>query len=815
MSNEANVVSVDYPDVMEENFDKYSKSVILGRALPLLEDGLKPVTRRILYSMNTAISDTNKFKKATFYTGYVTSRYHPHGNLSLYETMVLMSQSFFKPLPCIEAQGNNGSIKDSKSYSAERYLEMRISKFAKEVFFNDFNEDIVHMVQTFDPEIYEPTTLTPSIPTIFLVGNSGIAVGYSVDIPTHNLVEVCDATIAKLKNPELKTKDLMKFIMGPDYASGGMIINHADLPTIYENGNGTIKVQAQIRHTKHLNKDVIEVYGIPATTTLGNIITEISEKVKPDSDKKPGPLADYVHDVLELSDVGKIKLIVVPKKDVPLSVLENLLYTHTSLRTVQNYYTNIIVNNKFVANMPLDVILEEWIKARLQTIRKVFAFKIAKKRERIFIVNALIKCHKHLNVIIELLKKSKDKKDAKDSLILKYGFADKEAEYIVEQKLYKISSLEIDNLYKEKDSLELEINNLIKNIESEKSIKDYAIKDIEAVKKKFGKERKTQYCNISSKIEVKDLIEEKDFIISITNDGYVYSTDLENVKVTKKGTKGFTIPDIKKDKIVEKTFTLNNHKKLMCFTEFGRLFILDAYQLNVNNVHISNLIENLNGEKLVDFVDVDENEEGFLIIMTQSSIVKKTKISEYFNARRTGLLAFKNDDKSEKIVSVGTANSDDSIVVIGTSRGYTSKFRLENISETNRVTKGRQCIRFKEENEVAVSMDIINSADEENALIFLISKKGIGKLTPVSELLYKKKDKGMSSAHLAINLKPNDVMLKSTLIIDIDSEILLTTEKLKTIKITLDKISILKRQAMGNKIITLNEADSVKSVNLL
>ena len=809
------IIKKDFPEIMTENFTLYSLSILLSRAIPAI-DGLKPVTRRILYTFNNDVDDTKRFKKGAYFIGVCQSRYHPHGDLSLFETMIGLSQTFLKPNVVIDAQGNNGSIKDPKSYAASRYVELRSSKFASDIFFKDFNSNIVNMVQTFDPDVYEPMYLTPTIPMILLMGNTGIGVGYSVDIPTHNLTEVCNATIAKIKNPDLTTQDLMTYIKGPDYACGGMITNSAELCGIYDQGRGKIRVQASIKHVQHKGKDALEIYGIPATTDIGKVMEQITTASKPNPKTgKPGPLQEHVYDILEIADVGKIALVVLPKKDVALNVLENLLYENTSLRDTQSYQANVLIDGQFIPNLPLDIMLDEWIKFRLQTIRKLYAFKVSKKSERLFIVKALIKCHNNLDAIIKILKSSTSKADAKANLIAKYKFADKEAEYIVEQKLYKISSLEIQSLHDEQKAIEAEIDGIISIISSDSEIRKIAIADINDAIKKYGKPRITTVTNINTKMEVKDLIEEKNFLVAIAEDGYIYSTDIENIRHTSRSTKGFTMPDVKKGKAIEKTFILNNHTKLMCFTEFGRLFILDAYQLNVNNTHISNIIENLNGEKLVDFVAVNEDDAGYIVILTKTSILKKTPIQDYLLSRRTtGLLAFKNDDKSERIVAVEKSTNEDDIAIIGTTRGYMSKLILANVASTSRVTKGRACIRFKEDDEEAINLNIVEASKEAESLVFLISKNGIGKLTPLSELLYKKTEKGISSAHLALKLNVGDKMLKAN-IIGFDHSIVINTEKLKTIKVKASEISLLKRAAMGNRVIKLNDGDLVKNVNVI
>jgi DNA gyrase subunit A len=816
------IVERNFNEKFEEDYSVYALSIIFGRAIPTIEDGFKPVTRRIAYTFATASPEVNKFRKGNYFVGICNALYHPHGDLSLYESIVLLSQEFFIPNPLIDKQGNNGSIKDPKSYAASRYVEFKMSKFAREVLFSDFIEATADMLPNSDKTTFEPKYLPSKIPMLFCVGNIGIGAGYNNSIPTHNLKEVCDATIAFIKNPNMTVLELTRIMKGPDYASRGLITNAAEMSSIYEKGQGVIQVQGRAEETQYKGKAVLAITEIPSITSLSAIMEQISIKCKPDKEtKKDGPLQNYIADILDASGIGieNMCLYIIPKPDVSLPVLKNLLLEHTTLKSFEKYQANVLYGGKFYSNCPITTIFEKWIEFRKSTIRRKISYQISVKREDQFIINALIKAHNNLDVIIKLLRSSKGgKEEAKQILVAKYNFSYKEADYIVSQPLYKISNLEINNLKQELINIDSEINNLLDIIKSDENITALMIEDIESVSKKYGVPRQTTLTNINSKIVMTDLIEEKNLLITITTDGFVYSTNIADMAENSRGNKGARLSDIKKGKIIDKSIIINNHTKLFCFSSKGKLFILDAYQLDVDNVHINNILGGLKSDHITSFLPISDDDQGSFILVAESSTIKKVKIEEFRSLQRvhsTGILAMNTTENDDSIVSVVHSVDDDDVVLIGTTRGYVSKMKASLLKPALRQSKGRPCIKFKEPaTEKVVSMNIIRSEEEANSCLLMITENGKGKLTLISELIYKRKEIGAGSAHKAIEVNPGDKLLRNQ-IVRSNEDVIINTKAAKTIRIKSSDINVYSRTAKGNKLIKLNEGDKVSAINVI
>jgi DNA gyrase subunit A len=807
------IIEQNLPEAHIENFTPYAMQVVISRALPSIEDGLKTVARRICYMSGT--ESNIRFRKGAHYTGNILSAWHPHGGLALYESIVLLSQDFFHLNPLILGRGNKGSILNPFGYAAERYLELRISPLALDVYFKEFNVKTNPMMDNYDKTLLEPKSLPARFPMVLVNSNTGIAVGYAVTLPSHNIGEIAAATIHKIKNPNATTKELMQFMPGPDYATGGYILNQADLPDIYEKGSGSIIIRGKIETTKFNGKDILLISEIPNTTDLGAILTQLANLCKPDpKNNNPGLLQEMIYDIKDRTDENKLEVHILPKKNVDLEVLKNLIFQNTSMQDSQTYNSNLLLNYKLQKNASLEFIIRSWLEFRVNTIRKAFTFELNVLNEKIAINNALIKAQKSIDDVIKVLRNAKGgKEEAKQALITKYNFAETEADYIVKQELYKISSLQINVLLDENKRLSekhKEISLILPNINA---INDIIIQDLQDISKKYSTKRRTQLLNLSSKIDMRELVEEKELFVAITTDNFIYSKDLSELKGGSKRNKGQNFTDMKKGKVLDKTFVVNNRTKLFCLTKKGILFIIDGYKLNVNNVHINNLIENLGSDTVISFLPIDSEIDGYLLTVNNKSFFKKTSIKDYFLSNRTGgIIAVKLED-DEELIDAAYVPNENQIVLIGTSGGYVSKFNLTNVVTASRTARGRPLIRLKEK-ETIVSLTFIPKEDETKASLLLITSSGIGKLTPIIHLLEKKTEKGISAAHKAISLKPNTTLLKNKIVMS-NEEIIINTNLGKTIRIKAVDITSYSRTAMGDKLITLNENDKVNSINTL
>ena len=807
------IIEQNLPEAHIENFTPYAMEVVISRAFPSIEDGLKTVARRLCYMSGT--ESNIRFRKGAHYTGATLSAYHPHGGLALYESLVLLSQDFFHLNPLVLARGNKGSLLNPFGYAAERYLELRISPLALDVYFKDFNIKTNPMKDNYDKTHLEPKSLPSRFPMILVNSNTGIAVGYAVTLPSHNVGEIASATIHKINNPNATTKDLMKFLQGPDYATGGYILNQADLVDIYEKGSGSIILRGNIETTKFNGKDILLIDEIPNTTNLGNILTQLATLCKPDKNNTPGLLQEMIYDIKDRSDETKLEVHIIPKKNIDLEVLKNLIFQNTSMQDSQTYNANMLLNYKLQKNVSLEFIISSWLDFRVKTIRKNFTYDLNILNEKIAINNALIKAQKNIDEVIKVLRTSKGgKEEAKLALISKYNFAETEADYIVKQELYKISSLQINVLLEENKRLSEKHSEISAILPDINAINKIIIQDLQEISKKYATKRRTKLLNLSSKIDMRELVEEKELFVAITTDGFIYSKDLAELKGGSKRNKGQNFTDMKKGKILDKTFVVNNRTKLFCLTNKGILFIIDGYKLNVNNVHINNLIENLGSDTIISFLPIDSETEGYLLTVNNKSFFKKTAIADYFLSNRSGGIIAVKLESDEELIDAAYVPNDNQIILIGTNSGYVSKFNLSNVVPAGRTARGRPLIRLKEGLETIVSLTFIAKEDETKASLLLITDMGIGKLTPIIHLLEKKTEKGISAAHKAISLKPNSTLLKNKIVMN-NETIIINTNLGKTIRIDSSTVTSYSRVAMGDKLISLNENDKVNSINTL
>jgi DNA gyrase subunit A len=810
-------VIIDRPieEAFSEAYSIYGASVLISRAIPSLEDGLTPVNRRILYTFHK--ENISGFKKAAYYTGVTVSMYHPHGDLSLYDSMVGLSQWWKNQVNFIEAQGNNGTLQ-GKPYAAQRYLELKLSSFSKDALFDNIEKEIVDYEDNYDKSAKIAVTLPSKFPVILNSGMMGIGSAYATDIPIHAVSDICRTAIAKIDDPSLDSKALAKVLKGPDFPTGGEIINAADLPKIYEAGNGVIRVRGVIEEGKREGKEVLIIKEIPPKLTTGKIVEEITAlcREKEEGKKKvPGLLQDKVSDIKDFSAKKDVEIVVYPKRGVSLPVLKNLIFENTSMTYSHKYMMNVLADGKFTSNAPLDFIVQGWIDYRRRTVRRLYIYLIGKTLERITILKALIKANKDIDAIIALIKKSSDKEGAKQALMKKYAFAEKEATYIVEQQLYKLSGLEIDKLQKELKEKQEEASNYEEVLKDAEMI-DAIIKDeLETLVKKHDVKRKTKLLNVG-KMEVTDLIEEEDLLVAITTDGYVFSTPVHELKDGNKGNKGQLLIDSKRNKVVEKSVVLNSHDKLFVFTEDGKLFVAHAFQLNVNNVHLSNVIDGLGSKRIASLVPVTPDDKGDLVFVTSSSLTKRVPLEECRPQRMPadGLLVVALEGDETLVSVVHAKDPENDVVVLTTSRGYASKILVSKLPLQRRPSMGRKMIRLKEKGERCVAAVPSSVSEEDSSFVLFITTKGKGKMVKISDLLYKKTESGQGASFLAIKLYPEDKLCK-TVGIRANEQVIITAKSNKTIKIVSEQVATLGRQAKGSTIMKLNEDDEISSITVV
>ena len=813
-----NIIEKPLGDAFSECFEIYGASTLKSRAIPNVEDGLTPVNRRILWTFHQ--EGASNFKKAAFYVGGALSSWHPHGDLSLYDTMTGLAQWWKNQKIFIEPQGNIGSVA-GKPPAAARYLELKLSSFSKEIFFEDVDKEIVDMEDNYDKTKKIPKTFPSKFPTILNTGMMGIGTGYATDIPIHAVSDVCRAALAALTDPSADSKTIAKALQGPDFPTGGEIINSAALPQMYEDGQGVIYVRGVIEEEKRGGKDVLVIREIPPKRTTGKIVEEISAlcKEKEEGRKKvPGLLQDKIADIHDFTAKDKIEIVIHPKRDVSLPVLKNLILEHTSMTFTHKYMMNVLIGGEFVNNASLELVMRSWIEYRRRTVRRKFVFQVGKILERMAILRALIKALENIEAVLKIVRGSKNKDEAVEKLMKGYDFAEREAKYVVEQPIYRLTGMEIAKLKEELKEKKVEADRCVEILRDSGEIDCIIREELEGLVKKYETKRHTKLIN-AGKVSTLDVIERKDLIVAVTEEGYVFSKEVDDVKAGNKGNKGQLLVDSKRGRSIEKSVLLDSHDELFVFSEDGKMFKANAYEFDVNNVHISSVIKNFGARRVCQFIPVHPDSDGDLVFVTTSALTKRVKLSEFRtrNMPEEGLIAAQLAE-GERLIGVHYSDSpDDDLIVIATSRGYASKIPIANLSLQKRPSMGRRMIRLKEEKkgvmEQCVSLVGCRIDQEENTAILFITTKGKGKMVKVSDLLYKKTESGQGAAFLAIKLRPED-KLRRNVVCGKDEQLVVTSKGGKTVRMKGDSIAEMKREAMGYTIIALNDGDEVASVTV-
>lgn len=800
-----------------EAFSLYGASTLISRAIPSIEDGLTPVNRRILYSFfNENISS---FKKAAYYVGVTLSTAHPHGDMSLYNTMVGLAQWWKNQHSWIDPQGNVGTVQ-GKSAAAARYLELKLSNFSKETLFEDIDKGIVNFVDNYDKSKKIPDVLPSKFPTILNAGMFGIAVGYSSSIPIHNVKDICNLTIALIKNPKLTDKEASSLLCGPDFPTGGEILNSSELHNIYTKGKGNILVRGVINEETYGKENVLVIRELPPNTTTSKIVENITalcrEKDDKGSNKKvPGLLQNRISEIKDFTAGKEVEIVIYPKKDTDLNVLKNMILENCGLCDTYNYMMNVLIDGKFHVEVPLKKVIEEWINFRKNVVRRKFKYLVSKSLERQFYLKALITALKNFEMLIKISKSSKTKEELVSNIKESFKFSEKASKYISEQPLYRLTALEIKKLEDELKQRKKESDEYTSILRDSQKINTIILNELEEVKKKYGTNRKTKLLNVS-KVETMDLIENKNLVVAITSEGYVFSKEVDDVNEGKRGNKGRLFVDSKRGRTIEKTLTLESHDELFIFSECGKMFKGFGYEFDVNGVHVSSIIKGFQGKAVCDFIKVTPKTEGNLVFVTSSSLTKMVPLADFRTRMPSeGLLSVNVSESNEKLIGVYLSETpEEDLIVISTSRGYASKILVSNISLQARPSMGRKMIRMKEENEVCVSLVGSKIANSEKMLVLFITNKGIGKFVSVAELVEKKTTSGQSASFLAIKLKPEDKLRKNVICAK-DEQLVVSTRAGKTIRIDADSVRQNSRVAIGGRIINLNDDDEVASITVV
>ena len=801
INNDNNIINVDLEDKMKDAYLDYSMSVIVSRALPDVRDGLKPVHRRILYGMDGLGLDPSKpTRKSARVVGEVMGKYHPHGDSAIYDALVRLAQDFSTRYPLAQGQGNFGSI-DGDDPAAMRYTEVKMSKIAKEML-RDINKDTVDFMPNFDEEEKEPIVLPSRFPNLLVNGSNGIAVGMATNMAPHNLNEAIDASIAYMKNPEINIQELNKIIKGPDFPTGAKILGKSGIKEAYETGRGKVKLRgiAEIEPFKK-NRERIIVSEIPYQVNKARLIEKIADLVK---DKR----IDGISDIRDESDRKGMRIVIEIKRDANANIVLNNLYKYTQLET-----TFGIINLALVDGVPKILNLKELIKYYIDHQKDVVTrrteFDLARANARKHIVEGLIIAIDNIDEIIKIIRSSYDDEQIKGIFLERFGLTDLQSQAILDMRLKRLSGLEIEKLNAENKELEETISYLRSILDSEEKLIELIEDELNEIKEKYGDKRRTKIVADEGEIDIEELIEKEDILITLTNDGYIKRLPVDTYKVQNRGGKGISAANTKEDDFIKRIMTTNTHEDLLFFTSFGRVYSLKGYQIpegsrTSRGQAIINILSLNSGEKITEIMSLSElNEDDQIVLQTKNGKIKKTDAINFTSIQRNGIIAI-GLEEDDKLISARHIEKEEELI-ISTKDGMTIQFSTEDVRSMGRQARGVRAIKLSDNDEV-VAMNI--RGDETYLLV--VTENGFGKKTSFNNFNNQNRGGKGIRCH-KVTEKTGCVV--DTLPVDLDDDVLMVSLNGDMIRIKAKDISTTGRNTMGVTLKNLkDETDKIVSV---
>ncbi|MBP3480615.1 MAG: DNA gyrase subunit A [Clostridia bacterium] len=788
-----NVIEIDVEKEVRSAFLDYAMSVIVSRALPDVRDGLKPVHRRILYTMFEAgLTPDKPYRKSVTTVGDVLGHYHPHGDASVYDAMVRLAQTFSLRYPLVDGQGNFGSI-DGDPPAAYRYTEARMKKIALEML-TDIRKDTVDFVPNFDDKGQEPSVLPARFPNLLVNGSSGIAVGMATEIPPHNLNEVIDGTIALMENPELDIDGLMEYIKGPDFPTGGIIMGKTGIRNAYRTGRGKIYVRAKAEIEEYKDgRFRIAVTEIPYGIRKSALIEKIAEEVK-------GERISGISDIRDESDKDGLRFVVELKREANPQVVLNQLYKYTDMQVTCSAIMIALVNN-VPRVLNLKEILSEYVKHQKSVIIRRTQFDIAKARARAHILEGLIKAIDYIDEVIEIIKKSKSITDAKTALMERFELDDVQAQAIVDMRLGQLSGLERDKIESEYAELEQKIAELEDILAHDSRVVEIIKTDLLEIKRKYGDARRTEIGVGEVGIEDEDLIPVEDCVFTLTNAGYVKRIAVSEYRSQHRGGVGVRGMTTKQEDVVREMFVGSTHDTILFFTNLGRAYKSRGFEIAAGSrfskgTNVINLLPLMSGEKVTSMIRVREFNDGeYMLMSTRNGTVKKTPIMDYANIRKSGVIAIITDEGDE-LKSVVRTTGDDNII-LATHCGKAIRFNENDVRSMGRVTRGVRGIRLDDDDYV-VGMAV----ERENATLLSVTEKGYGKRTAISE--YRMQTRG-GKGIMNYNITERTGEIAAISVVDDNNDILLLTSGAVVLRTAVSEIPVISRTTQGVRIVRLEE----------
>jgi DNA gyrase subunit A len=793
-------IPVNIEDEMKRSYIDYAMSVIIGRALPDVRDGLKPVHRRILYAMNELSNDWDKpYKKSARIVGDVIGKYHPHGDMAVYDAIVRMAQDFSLRYPLVDGQGNFGSIDDPPA--AMRYTEVRMAKLTGELL-ADIDKETVDFVPTYDDSLVEPTVLPSRFPNLIVNGSSGIAVGMATNIPPHNLIETINAVVALIEHPDITTEELMAHLPGPDFPTGGFIYGREGIRAAYETGRGLIQLRAKalIERDRKGERESIVITELPYQVSKSKLIEKVAELIQEKT-------IEGISNIRDESDRDGMRIVIELRRNEVPDVILNQLYKHTQLQTSFGIILLAIHQNQ-PKLLPLKEMLQFFIQHRQEVVIRRSRFELKKAEARAHILEGLKKAIDHIDAVIATIKASKTPKEAKERLMDRFALSDEQAQAILEMRLQRLTNLEQRKIVEEYEEMIKLINRLKAILASERLILNLIKEELLSIREAYGDERKTEIVETAPEIKVEDLIAEEDMVVTITHTGYIKRNPISLYRSQHRGGKGKMGINVKEEDFVEDLFIASTHDSILFFTDAGKIFWKKVHELPqagrlTRGKAIVNLLNLGSEEKVTAILPLkDFAKNKFITFMTKGGVIKRTALEAYSNPRSGGIIAITLDEGDELI---STKLTDGQLhLFIGTKVGKAIHFPEAQIRDMGRTARGIRGIRISKGDEV-VGMEAV----APHTQILTVTQNGYGKRSPASD--YRIQNRGGSGIFTVKRTQKTGDVVGIKTVTDED-ELMVISDKGKIIRLRAVDIPVQGRSTQGVRLITLEKGERVVAV---
>ncbi len=796
------IIDINIEDSVKASYLDYSMSVIIGRALPDAKDGLKPVHRRILFAMHDLnITSKSAYKKSARIVGDVIGKYHPHGDMSVYDALVRMAQTFSMRAPLVDGQGNFGSI-DGDSAAAMRYTEARMTKIAEEVL-RDLDKDTVNFTPNYDDTMKEPSVLPTRVPTLLLNGSEGIAVGMATKIPPHNINELLEAVLYTIDNPDVTADELMQFIKGPDFPTGGTIFGRRGIIDAYNTGRGRVRIRAKHHIETRGKKEIIVLDELPYQVNKSRLIELIATLAK---DKQ----IDGISEVRDESDREGIRVVIELKKDAMSEIVLNNLYKSTPMETTFGIIL-LAVYNKEPKVFTLPQLLNVFLSHRKTVIIRRTIFDLEKAKARAHILEGLKIALDNIDEVVKIIRASSTDAEAKASLENRFGLSAIQSQAILDMRLGRLTGLQRDKLEAEYQELMILIAELESILKSEEKLNEIIKEELTDIQERFSSDRRTDIEDSYDEIDIEDLIPNEPMVVTITHNGYVKRVPIKSYEKQRRGGKGKVAVTTHDDDFIEKFFVSNTHDTLMFVTNMGQLYWLKVYKIpegsrTAKGKAVVNLINLRPDEKIMEIIPTpDFDESKSLVFFTKNGVIKRTSLSEFSNIRSNGVRAIVLDDLDE-IVTAKIADVETQYLMIFTSMGQCIRFEIEKTRDQGRSTRGVRGIKFKHDIDFVVDADVVTNEEQE---LLTVSEKGIGKRTTVSE--YRLTNRAGSGV-ISMKLSPKTGNVIGEVLVDDTQDLMLLTSIGKMIRVDMQSIRKAGRNTAGVIIVNVDKNDKVVSI---